>query len=67
MDPRNRDLENYLSPAQAETFIPLFERLQSSSLTLAEARIFFDDVLHDFPETQRWLAEDGSIVRNPDF
>jgi hypothetical protein len=23
--------------------------------------------LHDFPETQRWLAEDGSIVRNPDF
>jgi hypothetical protein len=59
---------------EAEAFIPLFQilqsitvELQSSGLTLAEARILFDDVLREFPETQRWLAEDCSIKRNPAF
>ena len=32
---------------------------------MAEAGILFDDVLREFPEIHRWLAEDGSIKRNP--
>ncbi len=59
---------------EAEAFVPLFQilqritvELQSLSLTLAEARILFDDVSCEFPEIHRWLAEDCSIKRNPGF